>query len=58
VTTTTGADDRSVLDRAGALFAQRVHELPDDAWEAPTPCPDWHVEDLVNHLVAVPGRRP
>ncbi len=41
-----------MFERAGALFSQRVGEVTDDAWTAPTPCEAWTVRDLVNHLVA------
>jgi len=39
---------------AGALarFGRHVREVADDQWEAPTPCTDWTVRDLVNHLTA------
>ncbi|MFD4568355.1 TIGR03086 family metal-binding protein [Streptomyces sp. NPDC058475] len=33
------------------LFGDRVHAVRDDQWNAPTPCTDWSVRDLVNHLV-------
>ncbi|MFJ8045704.1 TIGR03086 family metal-binding protein [Kitasatospora sp. NPDC096147] len=36
------------VDRFGAL----VRAVPDDAWQAPTPCADWTVRQLVNHLTA------
>ncbi|MFD4628833.1 TIGR03086 family metal-binding protein [Streptomyces sp. NPDC058284] len=42
-----------VLDRHGEaldLFADRVHAIRADQWDAPTPCTDWTVRDLVNHL--------
>jgi uncharacterized protein (TIGR03086 family) len=32
------------------LFAARVQAVPPDAWSAPTPCTDWSVRDLVNHV--------
>ncbi|WP_414506843.1 TIGR03086 family metal-binding protein [Streptomyces sp. NEAU-L66] len=35
-----------------ALFGTRVHAVRDDQWEAPTPCTEWSVRDLVNHLTA------
>jgi uncharacterized protein (TIGR03086 family) len=34
------------IDRFGA----RVHEVPAGAWNNPTPCTEWSVRDLVNHL--------
>ncbi|GAA2645208.1 TIGR03086 family metal-binding protein [Streptomyces lunalinharesii] len=34
------------------LFGARVHAVRDDQWEAPTPCTQWSVFDLVNHLTA------
>ena len=40
------------LDQAGDVLAQ-VHR---DQLAAPTPCTDWTVGDLVDHLVAAPGR--
>ena len=52
MTTTTEHDDRAIFERAGAHFTQRVHEVPDDAWGAPTPCSEWDVRALVNHMVA------
>ncbi|GAB3953602.1 TIGR03086 family metal-binding protein [Streptomyces sparsus] len=39
------------FDRAYAEFDRRVHAVPADRWTAPTPCADWTVRDLVNHLV-------
>jgi uncharacterized protein (TIGR03086 family) len=37
---------------AGALghFGTLVHQVPDDAWTAPTPCTEWDVRALVHHL--------
>ncbi|MEV0369097.1 TIGR03086 family metal-binding protein [Streptomyces sp. NPDC050636] len=35
-----------------ALFGSRVHTVRDDQWDAPTPCAEWSVRDLVNHLTA------
>lgn len=52
MTTDTEHDDGTVFERAGALFTQRVHEVPDDAWDSPTPCPKWDVRALVNHMVS------
>jgi uncharacterized protein (TIGR03086 family) len=32
-------------------FGARVHAVRDDQWNDPTPCTEWAVRDLVNHLV-------
>ncbi len=32
-------------------FGRRVREVSDDQWSADTPCTDWDVRALVNHLV-------
>jgi uncharacterized protein (TIGR03086 family) len=37
----------AALDGTGQL----VHAVTDDQWQLPTPCPDWTVRQLVNHLV-------
>lgn len=42
-----------LLDRhqeALDLFSSHVHAVRDDQWGAPTPCAEWSVRDLVNHL--------
>ncbi|BBC31676.1 hypothetical protein SGFS_029700 [Streptomyces graminofaciens] len=44
-----------LLDRhaeALDLFGARVHAVRDDQWGAGTPCVEWTVRDLVNHLVS------
>ncbi|MFD5814327.1 TIGR03086 family metal-binding protein [Streptomyces sp. NPDC127038] len=49
------SEPRTILTRqaeALELFGRRVHAIHDDQWEAPTPCTDWSVRDLVGHLVA------
>ncbi|MGW6457352.1 TIGR03086 family metal-binding protein [Streptomyces sp. NPDC055078] len=35
-----------------ALFTERVHAVRADQWDEATPCTDWSVRDLVNHLTA------
>ncbi|MGW2329667.1 TIGR03086 family metal-binding protein [Streptomyces sp. NPDC001700] len=45
--------DNPLLARHGEaldLFTERVHAVRADQWDAPTPCTEWTVRDLVNHL--------
>ena len=37
--------------RTVATWTDRVRAVPDDRWDGPTPCTDWSVRDLVNHVV-------
>ena len=37
--------------RAVEGFGRQVHAIRDDQWGARTPCSDWDVRQLVNHLV-------
>lgn len=37
--------------RAVAEFEARVRAVGSDQWHEPTPCSEWDVHDLVNHLV-------
>jgi uncharacterized protein (TIGR03086 family) len=37
--------------RACAGFARVAHQIPPDAWSAPTPCPQWTARDLVEHVI-------
>lgn len=32
-------------------WTERVRAVPPDCWEAPTPCAEWNVRELVNHVV-------
>lgn len=32
-------------------FDKRVHAIADDQWSSSTPCTEWNVRDLVNHIV-------
>ncbi|NUU23894.1 MAG: TIGR03086 family protein [Streptomycetaceae bacterium] len=36
--------------RALREFDDRVHKVAPEQWTAPTPCTEWSVRDLVNHL--------
>ena len=38
--------------RAVDEFDRRVSEIGDDQWDDPTPCTDWNVRELVNHVAA------
>jgi uncharacterized protein (TIGR03086 family) len=48
----TATTARSMLPAAADRFGALVHAVPADAWDRPTPCGDWSVRDLVNHVVA------
>jgi uncharacterized protein (TIGR03086 family) len=37
--------------RAAERFAQKVQQVSDDQWGQPTPCTEWDVRALVNHVV-------
>ena len=45
------ADQAELHRRAVEEFDARVRAVGDDQWELPTPCADWNVRQLVNHLV-------
>lgn len=34
------------------LFGERVRAVADSQWDAPTPCTEWSVRDLVNHVTS------
>jgi uncharacterized protein (TIGR03086 family) len=42
--------------RVAQGFADRVSGIGPDQWDAPTPCPDWRVRDLVGHVVSTHRR--
>ena len=44
-------DVRKLYHRAMDAFGDHVHAVRDDQWTAPTPCTDWDVRALVNHVV-------
>ena len=41
---------QQLIPRAAAAFGRTVHQVPADAWGNGTPCTDWTVRDVVNHL--------
>lgn len=45
-------DVRELYRRALERFGQHVHAVGDDQWHLPTPCVEWDVRQLVNHLVS------
>jgi hypothetical protein len=45
------ADIRELYRRASESCGQRVLAVRDDQWHAVTPCSEWDVRALVNHLV-------
>jgi uncharacterized protein (TIGR03086 family) len=49
-------DDPAVLRRALDQLAGLLEDVPGGALGNPTPCPDWNVQELVDHIVAAPSR--
>src|SRR4051794_10410960 len=49
-------DDAAVLRRALDQLAGLLDDVPADALGNPTPCPEWTVQNLVDHVVAAPSR--
>jgi len=45
------ADELTNLQRAIGGFGARLREVGDDQWALPTPCSEWTVRELANHLV-------
>jgi uncharacterized protein (TIGR03086 family) len=43
--------DLAMLNRASDDFGARLRSVRDDQWGLATPCTDWTVRDLVNHVV-------
>jgi uncharacterized protein (TIGR03086 family) len=44
-------DALTLLPTAAEEFGKRVHAVAPDGWDRPTPCTDWSVGDVVNHMV-------
>jgi len=49
-------DDAGVLRRGLDQLAGLLNDVPSGALGNPTPCPEWTVQDLVDHIVAAPSR--
>ena len=43
-------DANTLYHRTVEFFADRVNAVRDDQWGDPTPCTEWTVRDLVNHV--------
>ncbi|HTY73345.1 MAG TPA: TIGR03086 family metal-binding protein [Actinomycetes bacterium] len=44
-------DAISLIPASAYAVSDRVHQIKDDQWDEDTPCEEWTVRDLVNHLV-------
>jgi uncharacterized protein (TIGR03086 family) len=44
-------DAISLLPVAADEYGRRVHAVAQESWHAPTPCTEWSVHDVVNHVV-------
>ena len=40
-----------LFEAASDTFDDKLHQVPADGWHAATPCTEWDVRDLVNHVV-------
>src|SRR5919112_5913712 len=49
-------DEAGVLRRALDQLADLLDDLPAGALGNPTPCPEWDLRHLVDHIVATPSR--
>lgn len=43
-------DLNTLYHRTVESWADRVNEVPGDQWDGPTPCREWTVRELVNHV--------
>lgn len=43
---------RELIPPAARAFGDRVHKVAADRWSAPTPCSQWFVQDVVNHVTS------
>ena len=50
-----------IIDRyeeAATGFTARLDAVTDDQWTNPTPCTDWDVRELVDHVIAIQRQLP
>jgi uncharacterized protein (TIGR03086 family) len=50
-----------IIDRyeeAATGFTARLDAVTDDQWTNPTPCTDWSVRELVDHVIAIQRQLP
>jgi uncharacterized protein (TIGR03086 family) len=45
-------------DTAAAGFTDRLDAVTDDQWDNPTPCTDWNVRQLVDHVIEIQRQIP
>ena len=45
-------------DEAATGFTARLDAVTDDQWTNPTPCTDWNVRELVDHVIAIQRQLP
>src|ERR1700751_4071308 len=45
------ADVRDLFTKASKHYEEAVHQIRDDQWHLPTPCTEWDVRALLQHLV-------
>jgi len=45
------ADVRDLFVKASKLYEDAVHQIREDQWHLPTPCTEWDVRALMQHLV-------
>ena len=53
--------DMDLIDRyaeAAAGFTSRLDAVADDQWSNPTPCTDWDVRQLVDHVITIQRQIP